>query len=417
MDSQGNSLLVCDIGTGYLKCGRAGNELPSSVVASIVGRPLIKTAKSSFALRSTDTTTNNKEQAKMVYVGNEAKQSQEFLHLSHPIENGIVKNWNDASLLLKEVFQENGANYAFSLNNSATKAAHSTGRKVILTEAPMNPLKNREKLCQIMFEELKVDAVHFSTQAVLSLYARGMMSGVVVDVGDGVSHIIPVYEGTILSHLAKRLDIAGRDVTKHLSKLLFVHGYNVPAETEYSALQEMKERFCYLAMDVERERKLANETCVLTKTFKLSSGQKIALNAERFLAPEILFQPQILDKEAPGISESVFSVIQGADVDLRSEFYRSVVLSGGTTLIPGFSARLTGDLTRAYKERVLKGRSESSKVKIKVNSAPGREYSVYTGASVLADIMKDRDDFWLTREQWHELGPTACIERLADIKL
>lgn len=411
MDAYGRQILVCDIGTGYLKCGRSGTETPLSVIPTVVGRPLIK-QKTTYTLRS-----QSKSTTKLIYAGKEAVECGEFLHLSHPIEHGIVKNWTDMEYLLEDAFNSSSPNYAFQVPNAEGSIDGKRGTKVILTEAPMNPLKNREQLCQIMFEKVGVDALHISTQALLSLYARGMMSGVVVDVGDGVTHVIPVYEGSILSHLTQRLDVAGRDVTNQLSKLLFLHGYPINLDGEYSLLQQLKETYCYVAADLTKERKLAKETTVLMKRHITPSGRCIKMGDERFMAPEILFQPEMYkDTEAKGISDCLFATINQADVDLRSEFYRSIVLSGGTTLLDGFGARISKDLKRFYKTKILQNRESTDKVKIKVHSGKGREFSVFTGAAVLSDIMKDQEEFWLTRSQWEAEGP-SIIRQFADMKI
>ena len=135
------------------------------------------------------------------------------------------------------------------------------------------------------------------------------------------------------------------------------------------------------------------------------------------MAPEILFQPEILDLEQSGISESLFKVINGAEVDLRSDFYKSIILSGGTTLLPGFCTRLQQDMRAFYADKILKGNPASGKVKIKVNNWPDRKYSAFTGASILANIMKDRDEFWLTKKEWSELGADNAMKKMYDMKI
>lgn len=346
----------------------------------------------------------------MIYTGQKAVDKADTLALSRPIENGIVRNWNEMEVLLKETFHPTEQNAVFRVRNNNLQ------NKVILTEAPLNPTKNREKLCEIMFEKINVDAVHVSTQAVLSLYARGLMTGVVVDVGDGVSHIVPVYQGAILSHLTKRLNIAGRDITRQLSKLLFLQGYSLSIDNDYNDLQNIKENLCYVSLDLDVERKLAAQTTVQLKEFKTSRGKNIKLTSERFMAPEVLFKPYLMDKEEDGLAESTFKVINSADIDLRADFYKSIILSGGTTLFKGFPTRLSKDLKNIYQEKILKG-VESNKIKIQVDKNPDRKYTVFTGASVLAEIMQNQDDFWIWKSEWQENGSAAAISRLAKMKI
>ena len=129
------------------------------------------------------------------------------------------------------------------------------------------------------------------------------------------------------------------------------------------------------------------------------------MGAERFEAPEILFQPYLVDKECPGISEQLFNAIQGADMDLRSELYKHIVLSGGTTMYPGLPTRLENDLRRLYTERVLQGdSSRTGRVKIRIEDPPKRKHMVFLGGADLADLMKDNEAFWISKRDWQEQG-------------
>jgi actin-related protein len=101
---------------------------------------------------------------------------------------------------------------------------------VLLTEAPLNPRPNREKMAEIMFETFNVPAMYVSMQAVLSLYASGRTTGLVVDSGDGVTHIVPIYEGFALTHAINRIDLGGRDITEYLRRLLRQRGYSLVSQ-------------------------------------------------------------------------------------------------------------------------------------------------------------------------------------------
>ena len=185
--------------------GYAGSNFPEHVFPSIVGRPILR-AEERDAIAASGV------EIKDLMVGTEAEAVRTYLQVSHPMEHGVVKDFDD----MRHVW-----NYTFD----EKLRIDPRGRKILLTEPPMNPKKNREEMCRIMFEEYGFDGVYVAIQAVLTLYSQGLQTGVVVDSGDGVTHIVPVYEGYAMPHLTRRLDVAGRDVTRHLIKLLLLRGY------------------------------------------------------------------------------------------------------------------------------------------------------------------------------------------------
>jgi actin-related protein len=117
---------------------------------------------------------------------------------------------------------------------------------VLLTESPLNPISNRIRTAEMMFETFGVPSLFFQSTAVLSLYARGMMTGVVLDVGDGVSSAAAIYEGYSIRNATQRIDLGGRDVTQHLMQLLRRAGYAFQTTAEFEICKQIKEKYCYV---------------------------------------------------------------------------------------------------------------------------------------------------------------------------
>uniref|UniRef100_UPI00201FF152 actin-related protein 2 n=1 Tax=Myodes glareolus TaxID=447135 RepID=UPI00201FF152 len=373
----------------FVKCGYAGSNFPEHIFPALVGRPIIRS-----------TTKVGNIEIKDLMVGDEASELRSMLEVNYPMENGIVRNWDDMKHLWDYTFGPEKLNI------------DTRNCKILLTEPPMNPTKNREKIVEVMFETYQFSGVYVAIQAVLTLYAQGLLTGVVVDSGDGVTHICPVYEGFSLPHLTRRLDIAGRDITRYLIKLLLLRGYAFNHSADFETVRMIKEKLCYVGYNIEQEQKLALETTVLVESYTLPDGRIIKVGGERFEAPEALFQPHLINVEGVGVAELLFNTIQAADIDTRSEFYKHIVLSGGSTMYPGLPSRLERELKQLYLERVLKGDVEKlSKFKIRIEDPPRRKHMVFLGGAVLADIMKDKDNFWMTRQEYQEKG-VRVLEKL-----
>lgn len=383
-----NKTVVCDNGTGFVKCGFAGENFPTAIFPAMIGRPIIRAEEKVGNVELKD-----------VMVGSEASELRTMLQLTYPMENGIIVNWEDMYHLWDYTFYE-------KLKIDPREC------KVLLTEPAQNPKQNRIKMVQTMFERYGFQAVYVAIQAVLTLYGQGIQTGVVVDSGDGVTHIVPIYEGFALPHLTRRLDIAGRDITRYLIKLLLLKGYAFNSTADFETIRQMKEKLCYVGYDLNLERKLATETTVLVESYTLPDGRVIKVSNERFEAPEALFQPHLVDVESLGVAELLFNTIQSGDIDIRSELYKHIVLSGGSSMYPGLPSRLEKEIKQLYLQRVLNGDSSRlSKFKIKVEDPPTRKHLVFIGGAVLAEIYKDRKEFWITKEEIEELGIEKALEK------
>lgn len=390
MSEINKKIIIIDNGTGFSKCGYAGEKLPSHVFHAMVGRPM---------MRSEEVIDNIK--IKDIMCGEECAKLRSMLEISYPVTNGIITNWEDMFHLWNHTFNE-----VMKINPRECK--------IMLTEAALNPLQNRKKMLEAMLEKYQFQGVHVATQAVLTLYAQGLTTGVVLDSGDGVTHIVPVYESYGLPNQIKRLNVAGRDVTKYLIELLRLRGYNFNRTADFETVAQIKERFCYVGTDLRLEDRLANETTVLAEPFELPDGRIVRVSRERYMAPECLFQPHVIGLEDKGIARQVFNCVNESDIDLRRSLYAHIILSGGTTMFPGFPTRVQTEVRQIYKEVVL-GDSHAKKgnIKINVEDPPRRYYFVFSGGSVLAAVGEkaNPESFWLSQKEYKEKGVDYLLKR------
>jgi actin len=366
MDS--NPAVVIDNGSGMIKAGIAGEDAPSACFPTVVGCP-----KYDRMVGADD---------KNFYVGQDAINKKGVLTLEYPLENGIAKNWD----YMEKIWHHT---YYNELKRDPSE------QPVLLTEAPLNPKMNREKMIDIFFEKFKVPQFYVFTQAVLALYSSGRTTGLVVDSGDGVTHVVVVFDGYSIKHATARMDIAGRTLTEYLQKHLAEDGYNFASSAEKEVAKNIKEKLCYVALDFQEESKAFMNNVDKKVEYDLPDGQKIRVGDVLIRTPECLFQPHMLGLDVPSIQKTIYNSIQKSDLDLRRDLFENITLSGGSTMFDGFQERLNKEISSLV----------SNNVKVKIIAPIERKYSIWMGGSVLSTLATFQSS-WISQEEFQEHGPS-----------
>jgi actin-related protein len=401
---EAGTAVVVDVGSGFCKAGAAGEDAPRCVFSAVIGRVKhgskkkpVGTAYSMVGRPEGNNPDKNEEGGDMIFVGEQAIEKRGMLSISYPMEHGIVTNWGDMEKIWRHMF---------FVELKIDPSEH----PVLLTEAPLNPRRNREEMARRMFETFSVPMLYVSIQAVLSLYASGRTTGVVMDCGDGLTHTVPIFEGFSIPHAMLRVDLGGRDLTTFLMRIFMERGEFFTTSAHLETVRQLKEKLCYISLDYEVEKEKFTyiddhpdsfeeheELKGMLKEYEMPDGRVIHVGSEQIECPEVLFDPTLMGRhEMQGVHETTFESIKMCGRDLTVHLLQNVVLSGGTTMLGNFAARMTAELI----ELAPKG------LAVKVHATPERKYSVWIGGAILSSLASF-ESMWITAEKYAEEGNAA----------
>lgn len=348
-----NQPVVIDLGTAITKAGFAGTPTPTTLLPTAVAYPTLPRAMPASAAAATPP-----------LIGPDMAALAGVVRVSRPLRRGAVDDQAETAALLAHVLEK---------DLRAAQGAH----PVLVTENARTPRRNREVLAELLFEGCAVPSLYVAVPAVLALYAAGRTTGVVLDVGDGVTSVVPVAKGHVAEYAIGRMDVAGGDVSERLAGLLRAGGTSLLASfSEKEAVRKIKESACEVARDPRAEEGKWRGGGGEVKTYELPDGEVVEVGADAFRAPEILFNPGLVGCEGGGIAHLVHEAVMGMDVALRKELYGAVLLAGGGSKVRGFGQRLVDEL------RPLPVGS----TKIRVHAPKDRALSAYTGGTILASL-------------------------------
>ena len=269
----------------------------------------------------------------------------------------------------------------------------------------MNPPENRENTAEIFFESFNCAGLYIAVQAVLALAASWTSSkvqdrsltGTVIDSGDGVTHVIPVAEGYVIGSSIKTIPTARREITYFVQSLLRDRG---EPDSSLKTAQEIKEEYCYVSPDIVKEfARFDRDPTRFAKHLVTHPGGRqvnVDVGYERFLAPEIFFNPEIYSSDfLTPLPVVVDGVIQSSPIDVRRGLYKNIVLSGGSTLYKDFGRRLQRDIKQLVDARiraseVRSGGARSGGLDVQVITHKRQRHGPWFGGSLLGQTPEFR---------------------------
>merc|ERR1712106_348556 len=339
---------------------------------------------------------------KDTYVGSQAQTLRGILSMSHPIRQGVVQDWDDLEAIWSHIWE-------------AELKPEASNQPVIITQAPLATEQEEAKMAEILIEKLEVPAMFIANKSVMSLYGGGNMTGISVDSGHDTTYIVPSYQGNAVQDATLVLKIGGKQVTEHLMNQLMNGKYSFPDDnfllwrkkkkskftvsSRKEIIREMKEQYCYVAGNYTKS---LEDTSFEEESVRLPDGNMIVMGKEKFMAPEIMFQPSLANKKPCGLGELLSYSVLKCPPSLQAELLSNITLSGGNSKFSGMDRRLASELSRLIPPNTW----ENNKTAIKVKALPSRELLGWIGGARLSNLSSFQR-FWLTQADYLESGPVS----------
>ncbi|KAM9822589.1 actin, cytoplasmic-like isoform 1-T1 [Syngnathus typhle] len=341
--------LVFDNGSGMSKVGFAGDYAPRFVFPTVVGYP-----------KDSATATGSAP-----VVGSEAQTKREILNLKYPIQRGIITNCDDMEKIWHHSYNE-------------LRAAPEDCR-VLLTEPPLNPKVNREKMTQIMFETFNTSAMYVAVQPVLSLFLSGRTTGIVVDSGDDVTRVVPVYQSQVIPDAILCLDLAGRELTDYL------------VSVRLCKTSRRRSPTWRLTSSRRWTKPLLHLSCTRVTSFPMA---KLSMSAMRGSdAPSCSSGPTSMVRS---VHQTVYNSVLLCRENIQNDLFYNILLSGGSTMFPGIAKRMQKEMNTLAPPNT----------NIKVIATAERKYSVWIGGSLLVTFPTFQER-WVTKDDYNEFGASV----------
>eukprot|EP00794_Sanderia_malayensis_P016704 gene16704-18398_t len=401
--------LVFDFGSMTTRVGFAGEDCPKAEFSTTVGvQDVVKEEK--METDSEQEPKSIKESSKKYFIdSSEIHVPRPNVEMMSPLKDGLVEDWDLFEQLLTHSYEKH-------------IRSNSELHPVLMTEAPWNVKAKREKLTELMFEKYNVPAFFLCKNAVLSAFANGRSSGLVIDSGSTHTSAVPVHDGFVLQQAIVRSPLAGDFLTRQCLEYFMESGIDI-VPTYLIASKEVTEEGTppvfkkkvfsnisksfhnYMIKEVVQDFQAALESIPAT-SYEFPNGFNQIFDVERFRICESLFDTSavkgIESTTLLGVPHVITTSIGMCDIDIRAGLYNSVIVTGGNTLLNGFVDRLNREL--------LAKTPSSMRLKlISNNSQTERRFSSWIGGSILASLGTFHQ-MWISRQEYDESG-RSCIER------